>query len=331
MHPLLTKCADQVYDVFISKAYFPAAVPGKPGKEDFEQWKVKANSRQEAAERVWAEHGARLLSLMTSFEGRLPRKVSLFVSDPRRKTAPGRLQPILVYQESKTAADGDVQVQDKDWENQVKTAAQSEDAPREQHTDHQQDNISKTDPQHPFVEEKTAFIKGERWAYHPNYGTFSTPAQVPHTDLIEKKMDRSMAIGKNYDEVDKGYAFIDKPQKSVLLRPGLYQSTYAEGRPRSGGVDPAVVEFYQKRFPRFGISVVASKTEHSASDKEAKTGPHKNAVVQANLPSSAAAKIFELAKQIPDEELGPDGREDDAHITIKFGVKDDLEALRLLL
>src|SRR5208282_1041254 len=58
-------------------------------------------------------------------------------------------------------------------------------------------------------------------------------------------------------------------------------------------------------------------------EKIAKGGPHKNATSQINLPPDAAAGMMEAAKQIPDEELGPDGREDDSHITIKYGVKPD--------
>jgi RNA:NAD 2'-phosphotransferase (TPT1/KptA family)/GNAT superfamily N-acetyltransferase/2'-5' RNA ligase/8-oxo-dGTP pyrophosphatase MutT (NUDIX family) len=62
-------------------------------------------------------------------------------------------------------------------------------------------------------------------------------------------------------------------------------------------------------------------------DKTAKSGPHKNATSQINLPPEAAAGMMEAAKQIPDEELGKDGREDDPHITVKYGVKPDPDLL----
>jgi len=86
-------CSHRVY---VDRAYFPSA-SYKPGDEAFETWKVKAPSRQAAAEKVWAEHGERLLSLMKPHEGKLPRKISLYVSGTKGKTKPGRLQPITVY------------------------------------------------------------------------------------------------------------------------------------------------------------------------------------------------------------------------------------------
>lgn len=94
----LLKQGEYKYDVYIHKTYFPEEIrPKGIGKEDFEQWKVTAISRQEAAEKIWAKHGKRLLDLMSPQDSRLPRKVSLYVSDPKTKTPPGRLQSILVY------------------------------------------------------------------------------------------------------------------------------------------------------------------------------------------------------------------------------------------
>ncbi len=62
-------------------------------------------------------------------------------------------------------------------------------------------------------------------------------------------------------------------------------------------------------------------------EETAKTGPHAYAVVLAGLPASAAAAVVQAALTIPDEDLGIDGREDDPHITIKFGAKDDVDLL----
>ncbi len=67
----------------------------------------------------------------------------------------------------------------------------------------------------------------------------------------------------------------------------------------------------------------APMAKFGTEDKTAKSGPHKNATTQINLPPDAAAGMMEAAKQIPDAELGTDGREDDPHITIKYGVKPD--------
>ena len=92
----------KTYDVYIHKAYFPDEIKPKGiGKEDFEQWKVKAGSRKEAAEKIWKEHGDRLLGLMNPHQGSLPRKVSLYVNDPKTGAPPGRLQSILVHEDKK--------------------------------------------------------------------------------------------------------------------------------------------------------------------------------------------------------------------------------------
>jgi hypothetical protein len=85
-----------MYDVFISKSYFPIELrPRGIGKEAFEQWRVNASSRKDAADKVWDKHGNRLLSLMTPRTSSLPRKISLHVSGTNG-TAPGRLTPVPV-------------------------------------------------------------------------------------------------------------------------------------------------------------------------------------------------------------------------------------------
>ena len=85
------------YSVYIHKSYFPPLPGNKPGKEDYEQWNVQASSRDDAAKKVWKENGERLLGLMIPHVSSLPRKVSLYVSNPETGTAPGRLEPITVY------------------------------------------------------------------------------------------------------------------------------------------------------------------------------------------------------------------------------------------
>src|SRR5208282_1443914 len=62
-------------------------------------------------------------------------------------------------------------------------------------------------------------------------------------------------------------------------------------------------------------------------EKTAKMGPHDNASTQIQLPTSAAQKTMVAAMKIPDAELGKDGRENEPHVTIKYGVDEDQEAL----
>lgn len=91
----------QNFFVYIHKSYFPRELwpSGHAGKEDFEQWKVKAVSRNEAAKIIWQKHGKRLLKLMEPKKTKLPRKVFLYVSSPKSGVGgkAGRMPPILVY------------------------------------------------------------------------------------------------------------------------------------------------------------------------------------------------------------------------------------------
>ena len=74
---------------------------------------------------------------------------------------------------------------------------------------------------------------------------------------------------------------------------------------------------------KFACSPIQDELDAIEGAKEANSGPHKNATAHINLSPDAAAKMYEAATQIPDEELGEDGREDEAHITIKYGIKAD--------
>jgi hypothetical protein len=88
------------YFVYIHKSYFPKEIQPKDiAKEDFEQWNVVAASRQEAAKKIWAKEGKRLLGLMGQKHTKLPRKVSLYVGEPSAGVGgyAGRLPAILVY------------------------------------------------------------------------------------------------------------------------------------------------------------------------------------------------------------------------------------------
>ncbi len=93
------------YTVGVHKAYFPKELhPKGIGEEYLEVHKVAAKNRQEAADKVWAEHGERLLKMMLP-ANRLGRKVSLHVNEPRAGVGGklGRLRPNLVHDESKPA------------------------------------------------------------------------------------------------------------------------------------------------------------------------------------------------------------------------------------
>ena len=86
----------RVYDVGVPKEYFPKSAWPKGVAEFVRVHKVKAASRTEAANKVWAKYGKGYLLRMGPRQTKLPRKISLFVSGGEG-TPPGRLRPVLVH------------------------------------------------------------------------------------------------------------------------------------------------------------------------------------------------------------------------------------------
>src|SRR5271157_812393 len=65
-------------------------------------------------------------------------------------------------------------------------------------------------------------------------------------------------------------------------------------------------------------------------NKDAKV--HENASTQIDVPSGVAARIIEIGKKlIPDEALAGDGRVEHSHVTLKYGVSEDEQALQQAL
>ncbi|MHB1260325.1 MAG: 2'-5' RNA ligase family protein [Thermoplasmatota archaeon] len=70
----------------------------------------------------------------------------------------------------------------------------------------------------------------------------------------------------------------------------------------------------------------------AAPISEADTPPREFSSTQVPLPAKYADRIKALADQIPDEDLAEDGREDEPHITVQYGIEsDDAEPLRQIL
>ena len=87
----------------------------------------------------------------------------------------------------------------------------------------------------------------EKWVYHPDYGAFSMSGNRGyHAELIKDTMGKNMASGKNYDEVDRGYAEIDRGEKTVRL-----YSRMEEGK----WVPNSAVDLYKKKFPDYTIRI----------------------------------------------------------------------------
>jgi 2'-5' RNA ligase len=59
------------------------------------------------------------------------------------------------------------------------------------------------------------------------------------------------------------------------------------------------------------------------SPKPIEKSPHEFASTQINLPGDLAKKVIAAGKLIPDSDLAEDGREDEPHVTVKFGLHDD--------
>lgn len=79
--------------VGVNKMYFPRALWPKGFTSYVEMWRILATDRVAAAERVWALHGERLLTMMTPGT----KQATLEVDDPRTRMRIGRLRPITVF------------------------------------------------------------------------------------------------------------------------------------------------------------------------------------------------------------------------------------------
>ncbi len=87
----------------------------------------------------------------------------------------------------------------------------------------------------------------EKWIYHPNYGAFTQNGNISnHAEFIEQAMGKNMSYGRNYDETERGYAQIDKKEKTVLLE------TFKDDAPM---IATDVVNMYKKKFPDYTISI----------------------------------------------------------------------------
>lgn len=67
-----------------------------------------------------------------------------------------------------------------------------------------------------------------------------------------------------------------------------------------------------------GRKVKAKYPEYS--DYEDEPESHKFSSTQVDLPAPLAAKLIALGKSIPDADLAEDGRESEAHVTVKYGL-----------
>jgi hypothetical protein len=87
----------------------------------------------------------------------------------------------------------------------------------------------------------------EKWIYHPNYGAFTQNGNIgTHAQFIEQVMGKNMSYGKNYDETERGYAQIDKEEKTILLE------TFKDDAPM---IAADVINMYKKKFPGYTISI----------------------------------------------------------------------------
>jgi 2'-5' RNA ligase len=106
------------------------------------------------------------------------------------------------------------------------------------------------------------------------------------------------------------------------------------GVPAGGqGIEPLAVPGEQVAAPavdRRGEQVAEVPVERAGDttaefevDGAAPAKKYDYASTQVNLPSPVADKVLSLGKNIPDSDLAADGRENEPHITVKYGLKDD--------
>lgn len=90
-----------MFRVYIAKWYFPREIWPKTCSEQFESWGIIANSRREAANKIWGKYREELLNKMIPHTSKLPRRVSLHVNSPNAGATglASRLSPIMIKEE----------------------------------------------------------------------------------------------------------------------------------------------------------------------------------------------------------------------------------------
>lgn len=88
---------------------------------------------------------------------------------------------------------------------------------------------------------------------------------------------------------------------------------------------PAQAHEYARSIGKVNLSRMPEppRLTSMADDIDLSNGPHKFASTQINLPPDVAARVKAMAAKIPDEHLAEDGREDDPHVTVKYGLHAD--------
>ncbi len=128
-----------------------------------------------------------------------------------------------------------------------------------------------------------------------------TPGQEAESDALNQKTETAAAEGRQSAPV-----------------PGSERETVRHPDPAIDG-KPVIEKLYDGRVVvenpenASGVSVVKDRSEEERDYDSSST--------QVNLPKELADKVREFGKRIPDSALADKGREDQPHITVKYGLK----------
>lgn len=135
------------------------------------------------------------------------------------------------------------------------------------------------------------------------------------------------------EEVRLGALPADQAARNALMRSG--QEAEALAQPLATDLSAIEAGRAMERRVRAGIppaGLAERRAEQPLKTTPRAEGPHEFASTQVNLPVETATKVKALALAIPDADLAEDGREDQPHITVKYGLHaDNAEAVRTLL
>lgn len=161
-----------------------------------------------------------------------------------------------------------------------------------------------------------------------------------------KRPTRDNRVPASIEEVIKDAQHIASEHNQIQygsISPDGFAARYSANRPSEG---PYVVVHPDGKVERIGFEVdqpqaespvgtrtAESPSSHPAIDETIDTGEkHKFSSSESELPAGIAQELVELGKQIPDQDLAADGREDQPHITVKYGLHSkDVEELRKAL
>lgn len=114
-------------------------------------------------------------------------------------------------------------------------------------------------------------------------------------------------------------------KQKIELSTGLY--TDNEDAPKGSTCDGVPYDHIARNYRPDHLAILPDEIGACSTNDGCgvfnKSGPHKFSSTHVLLPKDASNKILALGKSIPDDDLADDGRENDPHVTVRYGLHTD--------